>query len=133
LSARRAILAAALAQARALAATLEAELKLLEADDARPGGDEVLGVQAARAHFRVGRATLLRGARDGELELMRGARGKLLVRRRDLEAFLARRGGKSFARPSGSAKRPVEPSPTAANDHDSRVAASLGLASGWRR
>lgn len=132
MSPRRTVLAAALEQARALAATLEAELELLEAEGARLDGDEVIGVKVTQAEYRVGRATLLRGERDEELLLMRGARGALLVKRRDLELYLARRAGRRCARPSSATKRTAVP-PPAANDHDAKVAKSLELALGGRR
>ena len=75
---------AALASARALVATLEAAL--MDADD----GPELLDMKAT-AERGAGRDALKAAASRGELELLRGPRGKLLVERDAFEAWLRSR------------------------------------------
>jgi hypothetical protein len=78
-------LEAALASARALVASLEAVL--MDADE----GPELLDVKATAERYGVGRDGLKAAALRGELELLRGPRGKLLVERDAFEGWLRSR------------------------------------------
>ncbi len=75
---------AALSSARALVASLEAAL--VETDD----GPELLDMKAT-AERGAGRDALKAAALRGELELLRGPRGKILVERDTFEAWLRSR------------------------------------------
>ncbi|MFZ5891284.1 MAG: hypothetical protein ACOY0T_09560 [Myxococcota bacterium] len=69
---------AALESAKTTVALLEAELDAVEAG---ADADPFLSVEEARESHGVGREALKAAAERGEIELKRGARGKLLVRR----------------------------------------------------
>ena len=75
---------------RVQAAALRAQADALEALAASlgPEADELLDLQACKAHD-VGRDALKGAAERGELAISRGPRGKLLVKRSALEAWLA--------------------------------------------
>lgn len=75
---------------RAQAAALRAQADVLEALAASlaPEADDLLDVAACKA-LGVGRDALLGAADRGELALARGPRRKLLVRRSELERWLA--------------------------------------------
>lgn len=92
---------------RAQAAALRAQADALEALAATlpdVAGDALLGVRECAA-LGVGRDALRGAARRGELEVNQGPRGKLLVRRSALEAWLLSRKYKPEAR----AAREAEP------------------------
>lgn len=80
-------LEAALASARATVASLEAALASAE----NKGASELLDVAAVRKQYGVGRDALKAAANRGELELSRGPRRRLLVKRDVLEAWLGSR------------------------------------------
>jgi hypothetical protein len=80
-------LEAALVSARATVASLEAAL----ADAENNGASELLDVAAVRKQYGVGRDALKAAAKRGELELSRGPRRRLLVKRDVLEAWLGSR------------------------------------------
>jgi len=78
---------------RAQAAALRAQADALEALAATlpdVAADELLGVKACAA-LGVGRDALRGAARRGELDISQGPRGKLLVKRSALEAWLRSR------------------------------------------
>lgn len=102
MTAHNAASAAIRAQAAALRAqadTLEALAKTLE--HAEP--DALLDVKGA-AELGVGRDALRGAARRGELEVSQGPRGKLLVRRSALEAWLSSRRYRPEARTAQQAE-----------------------------
>lgn len=94
-----AALRAQAAALRAQADTLEALASALESE----APDTLLGVAEAAA-LGVGRDALRGAAKRGELEISQGPRGKLLVRRSALEAWLRSRPYKPEARASGEAQ-----------------------------
>jgi hypothetical protein len=109
----RKALEAALACARALVASLEAAL--VGTDD----GPELLDMKAT-AERGAGRDALKAAALRGELELLRGPRGKLLVERDAFEAWLRSRPYK-----------PTTPTQTPdLNEWDAAAAAELGRIGG---
>jgi len=79
--------AALVAQAAALRAQADV-LEALAATLPGAGGDELLGVAECSERFGVGRDALKGASERGELAVTRGVRGKLLVRRSALEAWL---------------------------------------------
>ncbi|MEI9936673.1 MAG: hypothetical protein WDO69_05565 [Pseudomonadota bacterium] len=81
--------AQALAALRAQAEALTLAIDTLAASLAAPG-DELLGVRECRA-LRVGRDALLAAAKRGEVQLSRGPRQRLQVRRSELEKWLQSR------------------------------------------
>jgi hypothetical protein len=74
----------------AQAAALRAQADVLEALAATlpDAADELLGVAECAKRFNVGRDALKGASVRGELAVTRGVRGKLLVRRSALEAWL---------------------------------------------
>lgn len=78
--------AQALVALRAQLSALQATVDAL-ADSLESPGDELLGVRECRA-LGVGRDALLAGAARGELELTRGPRQRLQVRRSELARWL---------------------------------------------
>lgn len=101
-------MAAAISSAlRAQAAALRLQADALDtlasaAESSEP--DALLGVEECSA-LGVGRDALRGAARRGELDVSQGPRGKLLVRRSALEAWLSSR----KYRPSARAERAAEP------------------------
>jgi hypothetical protein len=77
----------------AQAVALRAQADALEALAATlpEAADELLGVVECSDRYAVGRDALRGAALRGELAVTRGARGKLLVRRSALEAWLTSR------------------------------------------
>ena len=90
MSAQNGARAALRAQADALRAQAAA-LDALAATLPDVEGDEILDVSACRERFRVGREALRGAAQRGELAISQGPRGKLLVKRSALEAWLSSR------------------------------------------
>jgi hypothetical protein len=84
-------LQAALASARTTVALLEAELA--DASGAANDGDDdpLLDHQKCLDAYGIGRDALKNAADSGKIELVRGARGKILVRRSEVERWLASR------------------------------------------
>lgn len=84
-----------LTQAQALrtqADVLEAQAKALP--DGAEQGDPLLDVDAVMHEFGVGRDSLKAAEERGELELLRGARGKLLIARSVVRSWLESRKGR---------------------------------------
>lgn len=79
---------AALMALRATVALLEAEL---EEHERSPANDQQLGVGELFAEFKVGRGTVQTAVAAGELTASRGARGKILVARSEVERWLRSR------------------------------------------
>jgi hypothetical protein len=93
---------------RAQAASLRQQADALDTcasalESAAP--DTLLGVEECRA-LGVGRDALRGAARRGELAVSQGPRGKLLVRRSALEAWLSSRQYKPEARATENASEP---------------------------
>jgi hypothetical protein len=91
------------AQAQALRAQADA-LEALASTLPDVAADELLDVAACRA-LGVGRDALRGAARRGELQVSQGPRGKLLVRRAALEAWLTSR---SYKPTSAATPAPVD-------------------------
>ncbi len=79
---------AALMAARTTVALLEAEL---EEHERAPANDPQLGVDQLFAEFKLGRGTVQSAVERGELSASRGARGKILVARSEIERWLRSR------------------------------------------
>lgn len=78
--------------------------------------DPLLGVDEAQSEFGVGRGTIATAAAAGELSASRGARGKVLVRRSELERWIA--------------SRPFKPGPRRVEETDDGDALEDALRSG---
>jgi hypothetical protein len=85
-------LEAALSAARATVALLEAELD--DVTQGVSGDDPLLDVDQVQAEFGAGRDALKAAAARGELELLRGARGKLMISRSAVRRWIESRPAK---------------------------------------
>ncbi len=79
---------AALHAARTTVALLEAEL---EEHDRAPANDQQLGCDDLLREYKLGRGTVQTAVTAGELTASRGARGKILVARSEVERWLRSR------------------------------------------
>jgi excisionase family DNA binding protein len=81
-------LEAALSAARATVSLLEAEL-----EDTERGNDTepLLGLDELMGQYKIGRGTVQSAVERGELAASRGARGKILVTRSEVERWLKSR------------------------------------------
>jgi hypothetical protein len=100
LAAKRRRLEAVLDVARALVRTLEAEL--VDFEVAEPPDDTLLGLAELKDRYSIGRDALLAAHERREIEVIRGTRHRLLVRRSAVEGWLRSRSGTVKAR----ARRP---------------------------
>jgi hypothetical protein len=109
-------------------AATRSQLDALEAlvQSAPDEADELLDTRQARDEFGIGHDGLLAAHGRGELELVRGARRKLLVRRSALMAWIQSR--QVEARP----RRKQNPASTL-DDWDADAGAELRLLAGGRR
>jgi len=104
---------AALLAARTTVALLEAEL---EEHDRAPANDPQLGVDELLKEFKLGRGTVQSAVERGELTASRGARGKILVARSEVERWLR--------------SRPYKPGPRRVEESDDGDALEDALRSG---
>ena len=104
---------AALMAARTTVSLLEAELDEIERF---PANDQQLGCDDLLKEFRLGRGTVQSAVERGELTASRGARGKILVARSEVERWLR--------------SRPYKPGPRRVEETDDRDALEEALASG---
>jgi len=101
-----------------LTKTQREQLDLIDAlANALPDGDNdpLLGVEDLKP-YKCGRGTLQTAAENGELTVSRGSRGKLLVRKSELERWIA--------------SRPYKPGPRRVEETDDGDALEEALASG---
>jgi len=112
-------LEAALNAARATVALLEAELSDVEQAD-----DPLLGVDELHEQFSCGRDAVRAAVERGELTASRGARGKILVARSEIERWLR-------SRPYKPGPRRAEPSEVDTDALEEELA-SGGLVRGAR-
>ncbi len=102
--------AALLAQAAALRAQAEV-LETLADGVATFEPNALLDLGELQRNYHLGRAAIRKGVEQGELTASRGARGRILVRRTDIEAWIA-------SRPMIVAARASSPEATAFADWD---------------
>jgi hypothetical protein len=106
-------LVAALSAARTTVTLLEAELDDLERS---PANDQQLGCDDLLKEFKLGRGTVQSAVERGELTASRGARGKILVLRSEVERWLR--------------SRPYKPGPRRVEENDDGDALEDALRSG---
>ncbi|HET7540684.1 MAG TPA: helix-turn-helix domain-containing protein [Polyangiaceae bacterium] len=104
---------AALLAARTTVALLEAEL---EEHERAPANDQLLGVDELLAEYGIGRGTVQTAVANGELTATRGARGKILVSRSEVDRWLR--------------ARPYKPGPRRVEEPDDGDALADALRSG---
>jgi hypothetical protein len=90
------------ATAHALKAQADALLALADATDSGSSGDPFLDVDQALERYGTGREALKAAAERGEIELHRGARGKLLVRESAVQRWIESRPHKPRPRRAAS-------------------------------
>lgn len=104
---------AALMAARTAVQLLEAELDEIERS---PANDPQLGCDDLLKEFKLGRGTVQTAVANGELTASRGARGKILVARSEVERWLR--------------SRPYKPGPRRVEETDDVDALQDALATG---
>jgi hypothetical protein len=110
---KRKLVEAALSSAETTVSLLRAQL--LELDTA-PANDPQLGVDELFAEYKIGRDAVRSAVERGELTASRGARGKILVLRSEVDRWLR--------------SRPYKPGPRRVAENDDGDALQNALASG---
>ena len=110
---KRKLVEAALSSAETTVSLLRAQLAEI---DSAPANDPQLGCDELLKEFKLGRGTVQGAVERGELTASRGARGKILVRKSEIERWIA--------------SRPYRPGPRRVEETDDSDALEDALRSG---